>query len=50
MQRTLKTYPTLLRAYFARALEYRFQALLWLLWGASPLVMLMVRPEISKEI
>jgi ABC-2 type transport system permease protein len=42
MQRTLKTYPVLLRAYFARALEYRFQALLWLLWGASPLVMLAV--------
>jgi len=42
MLHALHAYPTLLRAYFARALEYRFQALIQLLWGASPLVMMSV--------
>ena len=42
MLHALRAYPTLLRAYFARALEYRVQALIQLLWGASPLVMMAV--------
>ena len=42
MLHALRAYPTLLRTYFARALEYRVQALIQLLWGASPLVMMAV--------
>ena len=42
MLHALRSYPTLLKVYIARALEYRFRALLWLLWGATPLVMMAV--------
>lgn len=46
--RELKAYPALLRAYWARALEYRFQAILWFLVGTYPLVMMAVWISIAQ--
>lgn len=43
----LKTYPTLLKAYWARALEYRGQIIIWILSSVLPLVMMMVWISVS---
>lgn len=40
--RSLKAYPTLLRAFFNLSLEYRGQVIIWILSGVLPLVMMMV--------
>lgn len=40
--RSLKAYPTLLRAFFNLALEYRGQVIIWILSGVLPLVMMLV--------
>lgn len=42
MLRFFRAYPSLLCAYWARALEYRVQALIWFLVGTYPLVMMAV--------
>lgn len=42
MLRSFRAYPTLLRAYWAMALEYRVQILMWTLAGSYPLVMMAV--------
>lgn len=49
MFRALKAYPTLLRAYWQRAIEYRFQIVLWLLNGTFPLVLMLVWITIARE-
>ncbi len=46
---TLRAYPTLLRIYWARTLEYRVQILIWILSGAVPLVMLAVWLSMAQE-
>lgn len=46
---TLRAYPTLLRIYWARTLEYRVQILIWILSGAVPLVMLAVWLSLAQE-
>jgi ABC-2 type transport system permease protein len=46
---TLRAYPTLLRIYWARTLEYRIQILIWILSGAVPLVMLAVWLSMARE-
>lgn len=43
----LKTYPTLLKAYFARSIEYRGQMIIWILSSVLPLVMMMVWLSVS---
>lgn len=43
----LKTYPTLLKAYWARAIEYRGQIIIWILSSVLPLVMMMVWISVS---
>ncbi|MER3469654.1 MAG: ABC transporter permease [Thermoflexus sp.] len=45
----LRAYPTLLRIYWARTLEYRVQILIWILSGAVPLVMLAVWLSLAQE-
>jgi ABC-2 type transport system permease protein len=40
--RWLRAYPTLLRVYWARSLEYRGQMLVYILSGILPLIMMMV--------
>lgn len=45
----LRAYPTLLRIYWARTLEYRVQILIWILSGVVPLVMLAVWLSIAQE-
>ncbi len=46
---TLRAYPTLLRVYWARTLEYRVQIMIWILAGAVPLVMLAVWLSLARE-
>ncbi len=46
---TLRAYPTLLRIYWARTLEYRIQIMIWILSGAVPLVMLAVWLSMARE-
>lgn len=46
---TLRAYPTLLRIYWARTLEYRVQIMIWILSGAVPLVMLAVWLSLAQE-
>ena len=45
----LKTYPTLIKAYWARALQYRAQILVWVLSSSLPLVMMMVWLTIAEQ-
>src|SRR5512141_194996 len=45
----LKTYPTLLKAYYARAIEYRGQIIIWILSSILPLIMMMVWLTVSAE-
>lgn len=49
MLRALKAYPTLLRAFWQRAIEYRFQIVLWLVAGTFPLVLMMVWLTIGRD-
>jgi ABC-2 type transport system permease protein len=48
MLRALKAYPALLRAYWARAIEYRFQMIIWFLVGTYPLAMMAVWLKIAQ--
>lgn len=45
----IRAYPALLRAYWARALEYRSQILIYILSSVLPLVMMMVWLTISEQ-
>jgi ABC-2 type transport system permease protein len=45
----LKAYPTLLKAYWARALEYRGQIIIWILSSILPLIMMLVWLTISDQ-
>jgi ABC-2 type transport system permease protein len=45
----IKVYPALLRAYWARALEYRGQILIWILASILPLIMMMVWLTVSDQ-
>jgi len=45
----LKAYPALLKAYWARALEYRGQIIIWILSSILPLIMMMVWLTISDQ-
>ena len=45
----IKVYPALLRAYWARALEYRGQIIIWILSSILPLIMMMVWLTISGQ-
>jgi ABC-2 type transport system permease protein len=45
----IKAYPALLKAYWARALEYRGQIIIWILASILPLIMMLVWLTISKE-
>lgn len=47
--RAFKAYPTLLRAYWARALEYRGQSIIWILSSVLPLIMMTVWLSIAGE-
>ena len=47
--RVLRAYPTLLRAYWARALEYRGQSIIWILSSILPLIMMTVWLSIAGE-
>lgn len=47
--RWLKAYPALLRAYWARALEYRGQVIIWILSSVLPLIMMMVWLAITEQ-
>jgi ABC-2 type transport system permease protein len=47
--RWLKTYPTLLKAYYARAIEYRGQIIIWILSSILPLIMMMVWLTVSAQ-
>jgi ABC-2 type transport system permease protein len=49
MRDLLRAYPALIRAAWARALEYRAQVVLWLLSGIFPLVMLLVWLAVIAE-
>lgn len=48
MLRPLRAYPTLLRAYWQLALEYRVQIIMWTLSGTYPLVMMAVWLNIAQ--
>jgi ABC-2 type transport system permease protein len=43
----LRAYPTLLKAYYARSIEYRGQLLIWILASILPLVMMLVWIQIA---
>ena len=45
----LKAYPALLKAYWARAIEYRGQIIIWILSSVLPLIMMMVWITISAQ-
>ncbi len=45
----LKVYPTLLKAYFARSIEYRGQMIIWILSSVLPLFMMMVWITVSAQ-
>lgn len=47
--RWLQAYPALLKAFWARALEYRGQIVIWILSGILPLIMMMVWLTISDQ-
>lgn len=47
--RWLKTYPTLIKAYWARALQYRAQIFIWVLSSTLPLIMMMVWITIAQQ-
>lgn len=47
--RWIKAYPTLLRAFWARSLEYRGQSIIWILSGILPLIMMMVWLAIADQ-
>ena len=47
--RTLKAYPALLRAYFARALAYRAEYVIYVLTGTLPLVMMFIWMTLARE-
>ena len=47
--RWLKTYPTLLKAYWARSIEYRGQIIIWILSSVLPLIMLVVWLTVSAQ-
>jgi len=44
----LKAYPTLLKVYYARSIEYRGQLLIWILSSVLPLVMMLVWIQIAN--
>lgn len=44
----LKAYPTLLKVYYARSIEYRGQLLIWILASILPLVMMLVWIQIAN--
>jgi ABC-2 type transport system permease protein len=44
----LKAYPTLLKVYYARSIEYRGQILIWILSSVLPLVMMLVWIQIAN--
>ena len=44
----LKAYPTLLKVYYARSIEYRGQLLIWILSSVLPLVMMLVWVQIAN--
>jgi ABC-2 type transport system permease protein len=44
----LKAYPTLLKVYYARAIEYRGQIVIWILASVLPLVMMLVWIQIAN--
>ncbi len=46
---TLRKYPPLLRAYFARSIEYRGVILIWVLAGALPLIILAVWLRLAQD-
>lgn len=48
MIRLLRVYPTLLRAYWQLALEYRVQIIMWTLAGTYPLVMMAVWLNLAR--
>jgi ABC-2 type transport system permease protein len=45
----LKAYPTLLRVYYARSIEYRGQLLIWILSSVLPLVMMFVWVALAES-
>jgi len=45
----IKAYPALLKAYWARALEYRGQIIIWILSSVLPLIMMLVWLTISEQ-
>lgn len=45
----LKVYPTLIKAYWARALQYRAQIIVWVLSSSLPLIMMMVWLSIAAQ-
>lgn len=47
--RWLKAYPTLIKAYWARALQYRAQIFIWILSSTLPLIMMMVWLTIAQQ-
>jgi ABC-2 type transport system permease protein len=49
MFKSFRAYPTLLRAYWALAIEYRVQILMWVLTGTYPLVMMAVWINLAKD-
>ncbi len=44
----LKAYPTLLKVYYARSIEYRGQMVIWILSSILPLVMMLVWIQIAN--
>jgi ABC-2 type transport system permease protein len=47
--RAFRAYPTLVRVYFAVALEYRWQTLIWIFAGLLPLLMLAVWLVVAEQ-
>lgn len=47
--RWIRAYPTLLRAFWARALEYRGQSIIWILASVLPLIMMLVWLTIADQ-
>ncbi len=45
----IKAYPTLLKAYWARSIEYRGQLIIWILSSVLPLIMMMVWITVSAQ-
>lgn len=49
MPRWLKSYPTLIKAYWARAIQYRAQIVIWALSTTLPLIMMVVWITIAQQ-